>query len=199
MAKRLSVLKSGRKRRNVIKAMGSQARTAAVGRELCGHQPRPRRLPPAPGRGLAWGTWPSCETAFEVCATAPKAGAPSSPLLSRPTGAPCQSLGACTGEDCDVTPFLHLISASPLSHGSLCMVIFSSRYFPQANFSVTFHPFLSVSGCYFLPSRCLLFQIFSPSAFPHAPSLWGTAGRELSVGLGMENRQRLAVLLPAPG
>lgn len=72
------------------------------------------------------------------------------------------------------------------------MVIFSCRYFPQANFSVTSHPFLSVPGCYFLPSRCLLFQIFSPSAFPNVPSLSGLEGRELSVSLGMEHRQRLS-------
>lgn len=53
MAKRLSVLKSGRKQRDVIKATGSQARTAGAGRELCGCQPGPRRMPPAPG-----GDWP---------------------------------------------------------------------------------------------------------------------------------------------
>lgn len=104
------------------------------------------------------------------------------------------------GEDCNVTPFLLRIGTFPsLSHCSLWTVIFSSHYFPQANFSVTFHPSLSVSGCYFLPSRCLLFQIFSPSAFPHAPSLSGMEGCELSAVSGMENRQRLTVLLPALG
>lgn len=90
------MLKSGRKQRNVIKVVGSQARTAGVGRELCRHQPGPRRMLPAPalGTGLACATWPSCETASEVSAMAPKPSAPSSPLLSGLDGAPCQSWGA---------------------------------------------------------------------------------------------------------
>ena len=116
------------------------------------------------------------------------------PPLSR---APHQSWGAqqehAWGEDRSVTPFCLLIGAFPsLCRRSLWTVIFSSRYFPQANFSVTFHPFLSVSGCCFLPSRCLLFQLFSPSAFPHARSLSGMEGRELGAGLETASRQRLA-------
>lgn len=74
------MLKSGRKQRNVIKAMGSQARTAGAGRGLCGHQPAPPRTLPAPARrGPARGTWPGRETTFEVPAPAPKPRAPSSP------------------------------------------------------------------------------------------------------------------------
>lgn len=61
-------------------------------------------------------------------------------------------------EGCDVTPSLLIDIAPSVSHCSPWMLIFSSRYFPQANFSVTFHPFSAVSGCYFLPSRCFLFQ-----------------------------------------
>lgn len=91
------------------------------------------------------------------------------PLQPCPVGAPWGSttaggLSGSAGADRSVTPFLLRTGTSPsLSRRSIRTVIFSCRYFPQANFSVTFHPFLSVSGCYFLPWRCL------PSQIPAAP------------------------------
>lgn len=119
------------------------------------------------------------------------------PLQPCPVGAPWGSttaggLSGSAGADRSVTPFLLRTGTSPsLSRRSIRTVIFSCRYFPQANFSVTFHPFLSVSGCYFLPWRCL------PSQIPAAPPALPAPG--MAQGLGQENRQGWLCWAPREG
>lgn len=161
------------------------------GRELRGQQPGPRRT-----LGRQWAHGPTVRSWWSSLPWTQHPVSP--PVLSSAglLGLPGKAggSGGHAGEGgCKVTPFLLRIGSSPsLSHCSLWTVIFSSRYFPQANFSVTSHPLLSISGCYIPPARCLLLQTSPPSAFPHTPSLSGTAGPELSATLRMASRQELA-------
>lgn len=175
------------------RAMGWQARPG-------GQQPGAQGCHRPPGRT---GTWPVARGPWHmawlwhclrgVCCSS-KTSCRSSLVLPGLTGAAPQlggSAGARGRPQCN--PFLLRTGTFPsLSHRSLWMAIFSCRYFPQANFSVTFHPFLSVSGCYFLPSRCLPSLISrSPPALPDPED---GSGARAGVGLGLGSRQGLAVL-----
>lgn len=169
MAKRLSVLELGRKQGNVITETDSPAR---MGRELCSVSPLP--LLSCGDRGSLWGLWGEMWqqwgvgwVSWSLC-TAQQAWdggqfhpdpAPASAPTPAPRRLPPARAQQRRAEGCNAAPFLLIDTSLSLSHRRLWMLIFSCRYFPQANFSVTFHPFSTVSGCYFLPPRCFLFQI----------------------------------------